>query len=83
MKSQKPDEGICPVCGEEYAELARVKRGDRWNDFFPGTLFDYFNRYYRRCAAQYDVQNDKHVLKSKKVIYFHSRQEIQKNSAPF
>jgi len=66
------DEPDCPVCGETYAERIIVERGDRWADLFPGTPLDYFQRYRRRCAADYDGGADRELGDGRRAVYFHS-----------
>lgn len=65
------DETRCPVCGEPYDQRIVVERGDRWSDLFPGTTLDFFQRYYRRCSAQQDVEADTTRPGRECVVYFH------------
>lgn len=61
----------CPICGEPYAERVVVERGLQWDDLYPGTPFDFFDRYRRRCSAAYDVERDRPVDDGEQVAYFH------------
>lgn len=69
--SISPEETRCPVCGEAYEERIVVEQGDRWGDLFPGTPFDYFQKYRRRCAAQADAERGTEVTGDERVVYFH------------
>lgn len=69
--SRTPDTTQCPVCGEPYDQRIVVERGARWDDLFPGTPLDFFRRYRRRCAAQYDVEREKELQGDERAVYFH------------
>ncbi len=73
MNAQPPTD--CPVCGEPYAERVVIERGLRWGDLFPGSPLDYFERYRRRCAADYDVERDRTVGEGERVAYFHAGED--------
>lgn len=62
----------CPVCGETYDERIVVERGLRWQDLYPGTPLDFFQRYRRRCSTRYDAERDAPVGDDECVVYFHS-----------
>jgi hypothetical protein len=70
-RSSSDDGPECPVCGEAYAQRVVVERGDRWADLFPGTPLDFFERYRRRCAADYDAESERERAEGERVVYFH------------
>jgi rRNA maturation protein Nop10 len=70
--SRSTDDESCPVCGEAYAERIVVERGDRWADLFPGSPLDYFQRYRRRCATDYDDRDGRELRDGRTAVYFHS-----------
>lgn len=73
----------CPVCGQEYADRAIIKRGTHWKDLYPGTLYDYLTRYRRRCTAPIDVEKTnvddepRQLRQDEKAIYFHGDSRMQ------
>lgn len=71
MSNTAPDVDECPQCGTPYEKRIIVEQGVRWRDLFPGTVFDFFTRYQRRCTAQYDVEDDTTLSQQKRAIYFH------------
>ena len=75
MGRRTPDDGRCPVCGQEYDQRIVVERGDTWSDVFAGTPLSFFRRYQRRCATQYDIEEDTTRSKSQRVVYFHEGHE--------
>ncbi|WP_231188048.1 hypothetical protein [Haladaptatus sp. DYF46] len=72
MHNSAPDQTECPQCGTPYDKLTIVEEGVRWRDLFPGTVFDFFKSYQRRCTARIDVENDSELPERKRAIYFHS-----------
>ncbi|GAA5064515.1 hypothetical protein GCM10025751_54200 [Haladaptatus pallidirubidus] len=72
MPALTPDTDECPICGKSYDQRIVIKQGIRWEDLFPGTPFDFFTRYPRRCTAQYDVEDNIQFSSNKRVIYFHT-----------
>ncbi|GAA5049328.1 hypothetical protein ACFFQF_21055 [Haladaptatus pallidirubidus] len=74
MSAPTPDTDECPLCGKSYDQQLVIGQGLRWEDLFPGTVFDFFTRYPRRCTARYDVEADTHLPEQKRAIYFHTGQ---------
>ena len=72
MSRPTPDTEKCPVCGKSYDQQIVIEQGIRWKDFFPGTPFDFFTRYPRRCTTQHDVEDDTQLPEHKRAIYFHT-----------
>lgn len=71
MRTKSSDSSACPVCNNDYAQRVVVSRGDRWDDLYPGTLFSFFKRYYRRCTARYDAETDSDLPENERAVYFH------------
>ncbi|WP_129115054.1 hypothetical protein [Halegenticoccus tardaugens] len=72
MARSTSEDDPCPVCGQPYDRLVRVARGVGWNDLYPGSPFDYFEAYQRRCAADYDVEADEKLPARERAIYLHA-----------
>lgn len=63
--------GECPVCAEDYQNLAHIEMGTRWFDIYGGSPYDFFTRYDRTCHATLDVESDRPVGTNTVVIYCH------------
>ncbi len=70
--NQTSDTNECPLCGTPYEKRFVIEQGIRWRDFFPGTVFDFFKRYQRRCTSQYDVEEEIQLPEQKQAIYLHT-----------
>lgn len=71
MYSRSGDGSTCPICGTDYDQRIIIERGEQWSDLYPGTPFDFFTTYQRRCTAPYDAEQPSARATSKRVIYFH------------
>ena len=74
MPRSTPDTDECPLCGKPYDQQIVIEQGVRWDDLFPGTVFDFFTRYPRCCTARYDVKDDTQLPEQKRALYFHTEQ---------
>ncbi len=72
MPRSTPDTDECLLCGKSYDQRIVIEQGVRWGDLFPGTVFDFFTRYPRRCTPQYDVEDDTQLSEQKRAVYFHT-----------
>ncbi len=71
MSTRAPDEDACPVCGQAYDRRIVVERGDEWADLYPGSPFDFFNKYRRRCTADASLEPDANLGRDQRLVYFH------------
>lgn len=71
MYSRSGDSSTCPICGTDYDQRIIIERGEQWSDLYPGTPFDFFTTYQRRCTAPYDSEQPSARATSKRVVYFH------------
>lgn len=77
MHSHTPDESLCPVCGQEYAEMVVLEPPLEWPDVYPGRAVEFFRRYNRRCSSQTDVDGEEEttVKRGAIAVYFHGGRE--------
>lgn len=61
----------CPVCENPYHDRAIISTEDRFDNQYPGALFDFMTNYERRCSSRHDVEEDNYVSRDEIVCYLH------------